>query len=76
MARWIEKLDEFIQLSEREILTHAGSVSHEAALALAEREYEKFRAARLALPTKVDEDFERAVKQLPKKGSAKSKGED
>ena len=73
MARWIEKLDEFIQLSEREILTHAGTVSHEAALALAEKEYEKFRAARLALPTKVDDDFERAVKQLPKKSPAKSK---
>jgi hypothetical protein len=76
MARWIEKLDEFIQLSEREILTHAGSVSHDAALALAEKEYEKYRAARLALPTKVDDDFERAVKQLPKKRPAKSKGKD
>jgi hypothetical protein len=76
MARWIEKLDEFIQLSEREILTHAGSVSHEAALALAEKEYEKFRAGRLTLPTKVDDDFERAVKQLPKKSPAKSKAKD
>lgn len=75
MARWIEKLDEFIQLSERDILNHAGSVSHEAALALAEREYEKFRAARLALPTRVDDDFEQAVKQLPKRSPGKSKEE-
>jgi len=73
MARWIEKLDDFLRLSERDVLTHAGSATHEAALALAEGEYEKFRAARLALPTKVDDDFERAVRQLPKKGPAKPK---
>ena len=73
MARWIEKLDEFIQLSEREILTHAGSVSHEAALALAEVEYAKFRAERLALPARIDDDFDQAVKSLPKKSPAKSK---
>jgi hypothetical protein len=76
MARWIEKLDEFIQLSEREILTHAGSVSHEAALALAEAEYAKFRSERQALPSRVDDDFEQAVKQLPKKNPAKSKVKD
>ncbi len=45
MARWIEKLDEFIQLSEREILTHAGTVSHEKAIARAEAEYAVFRRA-------------------------------
>jgi hypothetical protein len=70
MARWIEKLDEFLRLSERELLTHAGAVSHEAALAAAERQYELYKAEVAKLPARVDEDFERAVKALPK-GSAK-----
>lgn len=70
MARWIEKLDEFLRLSERELLTHAGTVSHEAALAAAERQYELYKAEVAKLPARVDEDFERAVKALPK-GTAK-----
>jgi hypothetical protein len=72
MGRWIEKLDEFLRLSEREILTHAGSVSHEAALAAAERQYERYKAEQARLPSRVDEDFERAVRALPApKASAK-----
>jgi hypothetical protein len=66
MAEWIAKLDDFLRLSEREILTHAGTVSHEAALARANEEYEKFRAQRAALPSRAEEDFERAIKKLPK----------
>ena len=32
MKGWIAKLDEFLKISERDILTHAGNVSHEAAI--------------------------------------------
>ncbi len=35
MTNWIAKLDDFMRISDREILTHAGKVSHEAALARA-----------------------------------------
>jgi hypothetical protein len=66
MAEWIAKLDDFLRLSEHEILTHAGTVSHEAALARANEEYEKFRTQRAALPSRAEEDFERAIKKLPK----------
>ena len=31
MANWIKKLDAFLTLNEREILTHAGKISHEMA---------------------------------------------
>ena len=31
MADWIGKLDDFIRLSERDILTHAGNISHREA---------------------------------------------
>jgi hypothetical protein len=38
MRDWIAKLDDFLNLSGRELLDHAGQVSLEAALAKAEAE--------------------------------------
>ena len=69
MADSIKKLDGFLSLNEREILTHAGSISHEIAIEKAEQEYDKFKAAQAALPRPVDADFEQAtnkVLKLPK----------
>lgn len=64
MAAWIAKLDDFLRLSEREILTHAGSVSHEAAQLKAEAELDAYRALQDAQPQPVDLDLENAVKRL------------
>ncbi|HEX8112161.1 MAG TPA: RhuM family protein [Kofleriaceae bacterium] len=69
MADWIAKLDDFLKLSDREILNHAGRISHEAAVAKAELEYDNFAAARAALPAPAERHFEqvtREVKQLEK----------
>jgi hypothetical protein len=66
MRNWIAKLEDFLRLSGREILTHAGSISHEQALRKAEREFEKFRQQQLSLPSPVEKDFDEAVKKLPK----------
>lgn len=65
MADWITKLDEFLRLGGREVLTHAGSVSHEEALRHAEREYEAHRREQAALPKPVDEAFDAATRALP-----------
>ncbi len=43
MAEWVGRLDALLQFNEYEILTSAGSVSHEIAKALANDEYEKYR---------------------------------
>ncbi|WP_461440019.1 virulence RhuM family protein, partial [Metallibacterium sp.] len=43
MADWIAKLDDFLRLGERDILTHAGSVNHAAALQHAERAFDLYR---------------------------------
>jgi len=43
MKHWIAKLDDFLKISERDILTHAGSISHEEALSQVRAEYEKHR---------------------------------
>ena len=66
MTDWIAKLDAFLTLNERDILTHAGRISHEMAQAKAELEYDKFKAITAGEPRSVDADFETAVKQLQK----------
>ena len=53
-------------------MTHAGNVSHEAALAKAETEYEKFRRLDDAKPTQAEKDFEEAIKKLPTAKPSKS----
>jgi hypothetical protein len=66
MADWIAKLDDFLRLSDRDILTHAGRISHEAALTKAEGEFERFRQAQASLPQPVDQHFEQALDELQK----------
>lgn len=43
MADWVARLDSILQLNGRELLTHAGQVSHEMALAKSADELEKYR---------------------------------
>ncbi len=43
MKDWIQKLDDFLKLSGKELLNHAGSVSAEVARLKANEEYDKFR---------------------------------
>jgi len=66
MKDWIAKLDEFLKVSERGILTHAGRVSHEAALEKARDEYEKYREQALEEPSPVERHFIAAVKEVKK----------
>lgn len=66
MADWIKKLDGFLTLNDRDILTNAGLISHEMAQAKAEMEYSKFRASATTDAQPVDEDFDRAVQLIPK----------
>ena len=64
MRDWISKLDDFLKLSDREILTHAGTVSHEQALDKVREEYEKFRRKHLNDPSPVEGHFLEAVKEI------------
>jgi hypothetical protein len=61
MSDWVGRLDAFLQFNEYEILTNAGTVSHEVAKALVEGEYEKFR---LIDDRNYVSDFEREVKRI------------
>jgi hypothetical protein len=64
MADWIAQLDDVIRLTGRDILTHAGRISHEAAKTKAELEYARYRAAQAALPQQVDQHFADAVQEV------------
>lgn len=63
MRDWIAKLDDFLRLSEREILTHAGTISHEAAIEKARLEFDRYRSLTLDEPSPVERHFEKAVKE-------------
>jgi len=43
MSDWIQRLDSILQLNQKNILTHAGKISHELATQKAEIEYQKFK---------------------------------
>jgi hypothetical protein len=64
MADWVKKLDAFLTLNDRNILTHAGRISHELAQAKAESEFDKFKSLTAAEPRPVDAAFDRAAKLI------------
>ena len=66
MQDWITKLDEFLKISGRQLLAHAGKVSAPDAKAKAEREYEHYREWLDAQPRRIDAEFEMAAKELKK----------
>lgn len=65
MDDWIEKLHGFLNLNDREVLNHAGKVSHEMAKSFAENQYDDFNALRIAQSDADGGDFDRAIKKLP-----------
>jgi hypothetical protein len=64
-------LDEFLKLSDHELLDHAGKISGEQARAKAELEYDRYRKLMDAQPRAVDADFEKAVAKLSQLPQAK-----
>ena len=49
MKDWIDKLNDFMTLNDKEILEHAGRISAKMAKELAESEYEKYRKNRIEI---------------------------
>ncbi len=74
MRDWITKLHAFLTINDRNILTHAGKISHELAKELAESEYEKFNLKRIKKADQSGGDFDKAIKQLPPTPKRKKRG--
>jgi hypothetical protein len=61
MKDWIEKIDEFLKMTGNDILTHAGTISHNQALEKANTEYKKYKDKMKNELSNVEKDF---IKQL------------
>lgn len=67
MKDWIERLDTILQLNGRELLTHAGKISHEKALHKSEAEFEKYKIAQKAIEKEQSlKEIEEDIKKLKK----------
>lgn len=64
MADWIAKLDDFLRLSERDVLTHAGHVRHDQAIEFANQQFDLYRAQKINQTSQVERDFEQATREV------------
>lgn len=74
MRDWISKLDDFLRISDRKVLSGAGKITHEQALAKANAEFEAYRQAQISLPEPVDRYFEQAVTEVKRLEAQKPRG--
>jgi len=85
MAEWLHFADQYLNLAERAILTHAGSVSHDEMLKAIDRRYASFdvarkQAERQAAEVEYDQDIAAELKRIENtaakaKRGAKRKGD-
>jgi len=67
MKDWIERLDSILQLNGRDLLTHAGKISHKKALEKSGKEYAKFKQHQKALEKEASlKELEEDIKKLKK----------
>lgn len=65
MTNWIKKLNDIITINENEILEHAGKISHQLAIEMAEAEYDIYNAQRIAAADqKALEELNNEIKKL------------
>lgn len=74
MAEWAKKLDGFLAFNERNILSHAGKVSHELAKQHAEAEFERFDAEQRKLADATPSDFDRLIESTAQLAPKKPRG--
>lgn len=67
MNDWIQRLDAILQLNGRELLTHAGKISHEMAVKKSGEEFEKYQLAKKVMEKEESlKELEADIKKLPK----------
>jgi len=73
MADWISKLDDFLRLGDRDVLTHAGRVSADMARLKGGEEYERWHTRVMNAPTAAEAHFIEAVGAAKKIEAARPK---
>lgn len=67
MKDWIARLDGILQLNGRELLTHAGKISHDSALKKSSAEFEKYKLKQAAIEKEQSlKEIEEDIKRLKK----------
>ena len=67
MKDWADRLDSILQLNGRELLTHAGNISHQMATEKSEIEYEKFKIQQVDLEKEISlKELEEDIKKMKK----------
>ena len=74
MKDWIAKLDQFLSLSDREILTNAGRISAKLAKKKADAEYDKWHTRAIEAPSAVERHFLEATQAVKQIGAQRKKG--
>ena len=71
MQEWVARLNQFLTMTGRELLNHAGKMNHDTAIAKAHAEYDKFKQKQLQEPTEVEKHFIEAEAKLKELETAK-----
>ncbi|WP_310559715.1 virulence RhuM family protein [Flavobacterium sp.] len=67
MKDWIARLDGLLQLNGRELLTHAGTISHQMAIDKSEEEFQKFKLEQKIIEKEQSlKEIEEDIKRLKK----------
>lgn len=72
MTDWVTKLDNFLQMTEREVLSHAGTISHEIAIDKARTEYDKYQKQQADVLSPVERHFLEVIKEIKQIDSEKN----
>jgi len=67
MKDWVARLDDFLKMTGKDILTHAGNISHEQAIDKAKVEYNKFKTQTKNDLSAVEKDFLQQIEATEKK---------
>jgi hypothetical protein len=67
MKDWIERLDDFLKMTGKEILKNAGTISHEQALQKASEEYLKFKEITKNELSEAEKHFVKEIETTAKK---------
>lgn len=67
MVDWIQKLDDFLRMTDSNILTHSGQISHADAIDKAELEYRKYKERTKDELSEVERHFLQSIEKVEKK---------
>jgi hypothetical protein len=74
MKDWVKQLDSFLRMTRKDILSHAGTISHKQALEKAHMEYDIYKEQHLNELSEVEKHFLKQVIEVDKKLKTKKLG--